>query len=304
MEPLDYQRQAVEEITARARAFFSFHDGEYSDIAIRPRWASILVAPTGTGKTFVASYATLACGASFIRASAPSWMPLGANNRGAKETVGVIAAHVARHDKTVLCVDEIDKLVDRAGDNSWKSYVRNELFDLIDGRWPTGLSLPDCDDDSPDVTIEQLSEKLLKSVFVLGVGTFQTWFDDTSSRRTIGFGGVTNPEKDEISSDNVAERLPRELANRFHSSIIRLPELIPSDYQRMAREVESKLPVRMRDAFRAEALRCLPEAIAAKKGFRYLEECMLTTLISLSPTPAPPTPAIVETLPDIDPCTL
>jgi hypothetical protein len=303
MEPLNYQRQAVAEITARARAFFSFHDTDYHDIAIRPRWASILVAPTGSGKTFVASHSAQACGASFCRASSPSWMPLGANNRGAKETVGVIAAHVAQHDKTILCVDEIDKLVDRAGDNSWKSYVRNELFDLIDGRWPTGLTMPESDD-GPDITIEQLGEKLQKSVFILGVGTFQTWYDDTASRRTIGFGGILNSAKNEITADNVAERLPRELANRFHTSIIRLPELIPSDYERIAVEVESKLPVRMREAFRAEAQRCLPEAIASKKGFRYLEECMLTTLISLPPEPSPPTPPDIEAPTKINLCTL
>jgi ATPase family associated with various cellular activities (AAA) len=304
MEPLKYQRQAVAEITARARVFFSFHDTDYREIGIRPRWASILIAPTGSGKTFVASHSALACGASFCRASAPSWMPLGANNRGAKETVGVIAAHVAQHDKTILCVDEIDKLVDRAGDNSWKSYVRNELFDLIDGRWPNGLSLPDSDDDGPDITIEQLGEKLQKSVFVLGVGTFQEWFDDTTSRRTIGFGSALNPEKNEITADNVAERLPRELANRFHSSIIRLPELLPSDYHRIAQEAESKLPARMREAFRAEAQRCLPEAIASKKGFRYLEECMLTTLISLRCEPSPPIPDLLQPTPDINQCTL
>lgn len=231
-------------------------------------------------------------------------MPLGANNRGAKETVGVIAAHVAQHDKTILCVDEIDKMVDRAGDNSWKSYVRNELFDLIDGRWPTGLSLPDSDDDGPDITIEQLGEKLQKSVFVLGVGTFQEWYDDTTSRRTIGFGSALNPGKVEITADNVAERLPRELANRFHSSIIRLPELLPSDYHRIAQEAESKLPVRMRETFRTEAQRCLPEAIASKKGFRFLEECMLTTLINLPPEPISPNSNLLQITPLIDQCTL
>lgn len=220
-----------------------------------------------------------------LRVSAPNWMPSGANNRGTRETLSVIAEHVAMHEKTILCVDEIDKLIDHNGDTSWKTYIRGELFDLVDGRWPTGLTLPESDDEKPDITIEQLTTKLEGGVFILGIGTFQGWFDDSQSRRTIGFGPEINPRNDVISADIIAEKLPRELANRFNASLIRILELRIEDYHRIALETESKLPQRMQEAFRAEVERRIPGAIAAKKGVRFLEEALLEVLIKLPPEP-------------------
>lgn len=257
-----------------------------------------MVGPTGTGKTAVAAMAAEALGTydptaqswgwkvSMLRVSAPSYMPSGANNRGTKETISVIAEHIANHDRTLLVIDEIDKLIDRGGDTSWKTYIRAELFDLLDGRWPAGLTLPENDDEcAPDITIESLTGKLRHTVFVLGIGTFQSWFDDSASRRTMGFGAETNPAKDELSADIIAERMPRELANRFNSGIIRIPELSAADYHRIARETAEKLPERMREPFRAEVQRKIAGAIAAKKGVRFLEEAMMATLINLPPEP-------------------
>lgn len=247
-----------------------------------------------------------AVGASLCRVSAPSWMPAGANNRGTRETISVIAGHVARHDRTILFVDEIDKLADQTGDSSWKSYIRGELFDLIDGKWPAGLTLPETDDDTPDITIEHLTTKLRGTVFILAAGTFQSWFDDTSSRRTMGFAAEIAPETHELSADIIAEKLPRELANRLNSSLIRLPELRPEDYARIANEAAEKLPQRMQQAFRAEVARRIPGAIATKKGVRFLEEVMLSVLINL-----PPSPEIIAEIvkshpeiPTLDLCTL
>lgn len=306
MEALEHQRQALAEITARARAYYA---GEWLELPVIPRWATLMVGPTGTGKTTVAAMATEAVGvgASMCRVSAPAYMPCGANNRGTKESISIIADHVARNDRTLLVVDELDKLLDRSGDNSWKTYIRGELFELLDGRWPAGLTIPDLDDDKPEITIGSLTEKLRRTVFICGIGTFQSWFDHAATRRTMGFGAETNPEKSELSAEIVAERMPRELANRFNSQLIRLAELTPDDYHRVAREVENQLPLRMREAYRAEVQRLLPGAIAAKKGVRFVEEVMLSVLISLPPQPEKVTGQFVElgTIKhDLDLCTL
>lgn len=298
MEPLNHQRQALDEIVSRARAFYA---GEWLELPVVPRWASLLTGPTGTGKTAVAAMAADALGiydptaqswgwkVGMLRVSAPSYMPSGANNRGTKETINVIAEHIGNHDRTLLVVDEIDKLIDRGGDSSWKTYIRAELFDLLDGRWPTGLTLPTLENDdeyAPDITIEALTEKLRHTVFVLGIGTFQSWYDCSHTRRSMGFGAEISTETQELSADIIAERMPRELANRFNSSIIRLPELSAADYHRIANEVENQLPLRMRDTFRAEVAKRIPGAIAAKKGVRFLEEAMMEVLKHLPREPA------------------
>lgn len=297
MDALDHQREALNEIVARARAYFA---GDWRDLPIQPRCATLMVGPSGNGKTAVAAMATARLGAegvagvSMIRVSAPSWIPSGANNRGTRETIRVIAEHVATHARTILVVDECEKICDRNGDNSWMTYCRAELYDLADGRWPTGLNRPDGDADENDcpttIPIDQLTQKLQSSVFILGIGTFQDWFDGANMRRTMGFGAEANPEKDDLSADIIAEKMPRELANRFNGTLIRLPELRADDYHRIAKEAENKLPELMREAYRAAVQRLLPGAIPAKKGVRFLEEAMMEVLKNLPPKPHPKKP--------------
>ena len=277
MEPLDFQKPALAEITARARAYFAFWNGPYRDMLLQPRWACILVAPTAVGKTTTASMVSEAIGASMLRISAPSYMPTGAHNRGCKETIIIIAQHVAKNDRTLLVVDELDKINDP--DNTWHGYIRNELMDLIGGVFPTGLNMDDC-----DLTIEALNEKLRTTVFILGIGTFQSFFDSKPSRRSIGFGNDDADPSDEITAEIIAQRLPRELSNRF-GKIVRLPELKETDYYQIAQEAERKLPEPMRIVFREEVSKRIPEAIEAKKGVRYIEEAVTATLIHLQTEP-------------------
>jgi SpoVK/Ycf46/Vps4 family AAA+-type ATPase len=295
MQPLTHQREALAEITRRARAYYS---GDWTELPVVPRWASLMVAPSGVGKTAVAAMAAAASSASMLRVSLPSWMPLGAHNRGTKETIRAIAEHVATHDRTMLVIDEIEKIfggdrnMNGAGDG-WRAYLANELFDLVDRRWPTGLK----DSDGDDMTaadLETLTTKLKTTVFVLAIGTFQDWFDSADSRRSIGFGAEIAPTTDELSADIIAQKMPRELANRFNREIIRIPELSPDDYHRVANEVENQLPIRMREAYLREVQRQLPGAIAAKKGVRFVEEVMLAVLVGHHPEPAQPIPEIFQ----------
>lgn len=287
MEVLEHQRQALDEIVSRARAYFR---GDWRGLPIQPRWASLMIGPTGTGKTAVAAMAAEAASANMLRVSAPSYMPGGSVNRSTRETITVVAEHVARHDRTLLFLDEIEKI--HHADNTWMGYIRAEIFELLDGRWPTGLTLPETTDDQPELTIETLTTKLRDTVYILAAGTFQSWFDDTNDRRTMGFGAI-DPADEEISADIIAEKMPRELANRFNSSLIRIPELRAEDYHRVAEEAEKKLPERMREAFRAEVSKRIPGAISAKKGVRFLQEVMMETLIKLPPDPVINPPVIL-----------
>jgi hypothetical protein len=281
MEPLDFQRPALTEIVARARAFFAFHQGEFRDIrdsGLQPRWATLLVAPTGAGKTTTAEMASKAVGAKMLRLSAPSYMPCGAHNRGSKETIGVIAEHVAKYDRTLLVADEVDKINDV--ENAWHGYIRNELlFDLMGGNWPTGLNLPDLDD-CPNITIDELTKKLRTTVFFLAIGTFQEWYESTNTRRAIGFGATTDTENDEITADIIAQKLPREMVNRF-GKIVRLPELKEKDYRQIAKEAEKKLPVRIREKYSEEVSQRIAAAIRDRKGVRFLEEALTAVLINI-----------------------
>ncbi len=289
--PLAHQQEALNEITARARAYFA---GNWRGLPIRPRWHSLICGPTGVGKTALAVLAAESVGASLLRIAAPGWMPAGAHQRGTRESITVIAEHLARYDRTLLVIDEMDKLMDggsaagaggssSGGSDSWRSYIRGEIYDLTDGRWPSGLKPPD-DEDCNEIPIDFLTNKLQESVFILGIGTFQAWYDHTSSHRPMGFGAEIDASLPHITADVVADHIPRELANRFNSDLIKLSGLQPEDYQRIAREAEEKLPGYLQRPFRAEVHKRLQGAIEAQKGVRFLEECVMQVLKQNCPT--------------------
>lgn len=283
MQPFDFQTEALAEIVARGRVFFS---GIWQDpaITVRPRFHSLLAAPTGSGKSAMASMAAGALDANLLMISAPGWVPAGASNRGVAQTISTIAAAVVRNQRTLLVTDEADKLVE-SNDNGWKSYVLGEIYQLCDGRWPEGLALPD-DEYGNEIPLAALTQKLRESVFILAIGTFQDFFDSAGSRRTIGFSATdAEANNDELTSAIVASLLPRELANRWNSSIIRIPELQPRHYRLIAKQAEDALPERMQGAFRAEVDRRIAGAISAKKGVRFLEEVMMEVLKTLPPEP-------------------
>ena len=280
--PLGHQKEALDEIISRAKAYYT---GNWKNLPIRPRWHSLVCGQTGVGKTALASLAAAMTGASLMRLSAPGYMPCGAHQRGTRESITVIAEHVARHDRTMLVIDELDKLVDagsgasgseptNGGSDAWRSYIRGEIYDLADGRWPSGLRPPD-DEACNEISLDFLTKKLRETVFILGIGTFQHWHDHTATQRSMGFGAEIDPSRPQITAEIVAGRIPRELANRFNSDLIRLPDLQPEDYYRIALEAERKLPVAFQVPFRAEVNKRIQGAIDAKKGVRFLEECIM-----------------------------
>lgn len=299
------QREAHDEIVRRARVYFA---GGWQELPVLPKWASLIAGPSGSGKTTIAAMAAatlskeMAGAVSTLVLTAPSWIPIGAHNRGAQETLGVIAAHIARNDKTILVLDELDKLISGpggvtgsgggsghvagGGGDSWQSYVRAELYTVVlDGRLPPGIELPCIDDNGPEISFGELERRLKYTVFVVGIGTFQSWFDSAGSRRSMGFGAEVAPSQEQLTAGIVAQQMPRELSNRFHSSIIRLPELQAEDYHRLGHEIETKLPLRMQQAFRAECQARLTEALEAKQGMRFYEDVIMEVLKIVPPEP-------------------
>lgn len=286
MQPFQHQAAALNEVVARGQVFYA---GQWRDLSIKPRFHSLIVAPTGSGKTALASMVAThpSIAATLLRLSVPGWIPSGSTGRTVAETIGTIAEAVARNHRTLLVLDELDKATPPTSStsstptSSWQQHCLLEILDLLDSRWPEGLKLPDDAEDN-EISREALTKKLQNSVYILGVGTFQNFFDGNGNRRTIGFGAESNTESDEISSDDLLEKLPRELVNRF-SGLIRLPELQAEHYHRIAKQACDSLPERMRQAFSEAVATRIGAAIAAKKGVRFLEESVMEVLKNLPP---------------------
>jgi hypothetical protein len=285
MKVFPHQAPALAELKARAETFFA---GKWREIpSLRTRFASLVAGSTGSGKSFITSYLAEGVGASILRTATPGWIPCGAHNRGVKETLTLIAYHIAEHDKTILVFDEIDKIYKSpaapngggasGGDTAWLSYIRGELYEIMDGRFPTGMNI-NIEDGDDVLSVEKLSEKLRDSVFIVGVGTFQDYFDQTPNT-TMGFGGGTEPIP-EIDAEEVATRLPRELSNRFHGSLIVLPDLEPDNYREIVSQTTKSLPNWLQPAFLAAANSRINDAIRSKKGVRFVEEALLDALVA------------------------
>lgn len=276
----DHQSAAFAELLARAQAYFR---GEWRSLLIGTRWHSLLVGPTGTGKTAIVSLLAKATGAALKRVSIPGFMPAGAHNRAVGETLPSLLKHIASNHKTILFLDEIDKI---QHDSPWNSYIRGELFELLDGRWQTDLKTSDGDDEDSveavaECTERLTGEKLRTATFVVGAGTFQQFYDaENAEQKVIGFHSSDHEANETVglNAAMIAERLPRELTNRFNSQLILLPTLAPRHYDALIRQTERSLPKHLLQAFRRAAEKRLPQAIAAKSGCRFVEDALVDAL--------------------------
>ena len=286
MKVFPHQAAAFEELVARAETYF---DGKWREItSLQTKFHTLVAGSSGTGKSRLMDFLAASVGASALRIATPGWMPAGAHNRSVKETVSSIASHIIAHDRTILVLDEIDKIyksgnvTDGGGgggtDTGWLTYIRGEIYQILDGRFDPGMRSVTDDDDDSDVSMEQLSEKLRNSVFVVGIGTFQDFFDQ-SPKVPIGFGG-SNESLQQIDAAEAATRLPREMANRFHGGLVVLPPLEPQHYKHIAKQAAKSLPVWIQPAFLAAAYNRIEDAIASKKGVRFAEEALLDALMA------------------------
>ena len=315
MQAFDHQVAALAEITARARAFYA---GVWREIPIRARFHTLLAGPTGTGKTSLAILAAGTVRAVPVIVSVPGWAPAGSAGRTVAETIGTIAKAVDQNERTFLILDELEKACSPASntfsysDSPWQQHCRLEIYELLDGRWPQGLKLPEEDFDDDNTPSDEsrrrelLTQKLQQTVFILGIGTFQSHFDSAQSRRIIGFSDASDTDSDEISLDVITQKLPRELTNRF-SGLIRLPELRDEHYRQIAHQAEQSLPKEIRQAFQQEVNLRIQSAIAAKKGVRFIEEALLEVFKSLAlepPIKLPLPPSLIPEHASIDTCIL
>lgn len=279
-----HQISAFNVLLARAQTYFA---GHWQSLPIKTRWHSLIVGPTGTGKTALARMVAEATGATIFQIGAANWMPAGAHDRATSQTLPLLLKHIVRHERTVLFVDEVDKVHIHAADSPWLNFIKQELLELYDGRWNIGLR---SDEDEESMGSEQLSgNKLRTATFIISAGTFQELYDDRP-RVSVGFH-QSQPDLPRFvpSSEEIAKRLPRELVNRHHSELIGLPELTPEHYRELARQSEKSLPAWLVPSFRKAAQARFQQAIASKLGCRYVEESLAEALMVSSPEIGNPT---------------
>lgn len=270
---LDHQREAFNRLRAVGRAAFSAHR---SVLPIRIRTNTLLVGPSGTGKTFLAKAVADALSVPFLPLSVSDWILIGCTQRGAVTTWPRIVQFLTQNDckdGAVIFVDEIDKI---SSDCPWMTFLRTEIFQLLDGTVPSGLCEKDGDALTPG-DLRNARSRLAHRTFVIAAGAFQTLWE-AEGKAPIGFSGLEPPNAP-VSLDRLAALLPRELVNRFRAEVITLPRLTKDDYVNMALRSAELMPAYLEDVYLRITSERVDAAAENQQGCRFLEEALLDSLI-------------------------
>jgi hypothetical protein len=267
---LPHQRSAFHSLLEVGSACFAI---SRESLSIAPRTNTLIVGPTGTGKTFLARQVAESLGVDFMGISVSEWMPLGCSNRGAVSTWPSVFNFLLRnHQKpgVVLFVDELCKL----GVNSWDTYVKVEVFRLLD--LSITKELTDEFSEKLDLKDHAMAQEVLrKRTFLIGAGAFQEIWESSGP----GIGFMQQVTATDISLSRLAKALPRELINRFRSKIITLPALAVTDYSRMLELSLEHIPSCLRQRFNELGRERVAEAARQQQGVRFLEELILDAIL-------------------------
>ncbi len=269
----EHQRPAFNKLLTVAKACFAV---QRQTLPIRVRTNTLIIGPSGTGKTHMAQAVATELGAEFLSVSVADWILLGCSGRGGSPTWPLIARFLRRNSQKmglVIFVDEIDKI---GGNSTWETFLRTEIYSLLDLKIPTGLNDGEDNVLTPH-ELAQAQDVFTNRSLLLAAGAFQDIWEKRG-RPKLGFGAIgTTQEATDLNQ--LAATLPREATNRFRSDLIVLPELRECDYQRMLEQSAEKIPVYFRETFLKLGYQRIPGAVACRQGCRFLEELMLDTII-------------------------
>jgi hypothetical protein len=246
-----YQQAVYERLLKRGKAHRS---SCRMDLPIRPRFHSLVIGPTGSGKTFLAEEAAEALGFEVYMLNASGWIVMGARETPTLHTIAEWLAGLPSKKTPCFIFDEIDKC---SGEESWSRFMRAEMFALLDGRLAGEITGVDMEE----------AEAALQRCWFLGCGAFESLWTEKGS---MGFREET-PECP--SGKRLAGLLQRELVNRWHPDILVLPSPTKDDYESMMSEVIN-LFQHDDEAYQVAAAKgweMLPGAVRDRSGARYAE---------------------------------
>ena len=279
-------------------------NGMRVDMPFRPRTHSLIIGPSGGGKSFLASSIGTRLGLPTMIINVPSWVVLSAKNES--WTFSDVCEFVYKSPNgAVIVLEEAEK--GSHGSSDWSATVFCELLSLLDGVIPQATKLPiDVDDLSPweipppnsPVLVERgvLEKRLRERVFIVGCGAWQhAW---RSNSRQIGFP-MEKASIEPPSRDQLLQLMEPELRQRFRNQICWLPPMGRLDYQTVSDSIVKSIQnPETRRIWCGLADAAIDQALADGLGMRVFEELMLTCLLR---TPKPresmdtaPTPLIPE----------
>jgi len=278
------QQRVVEELLPVAQIAT---DGSREGMAIMPRCHSLIVAPSGVGKSFVAREISKILNLPCLVLNVGSWVLL--SNRSEAWTWTHIVDWVANlKSGGILVLDEIDKC---AGGSEWSNYLRLEIHDLLDSVIQISVPLPNQLHDllfenpwseSPDQTAPQvrgcLERVLRERVMVIGCGAWQSAWRGNARQMGFSNGGTETPPEPPSRAQILASIEP-ELRQRFRNSIILMHPMSKADYLCVAKSIEKIIPHNVLPAWTNLVEDAIQQAVESTLGMRVFEELLLQAMV-------------------------
>ena len=278
------QQRVVEELLPVARIAT---DGSRDGMTIMPRCHSLIVAPSGVGKSHVAQNISKLLNLPCLVLNVGSWVLL--SHKSESWTWTHIVNWVATlQSGGILVLDEIDKC---AGGSEWSNYLRLEIHSLLDSVIDTTIPLPNQVNDfllenpwteSPDQTAPQVRgclEKVLRErVMVIGCGAWQSAW--RSNARQMGFsngGAETLPVPP--SREQILASIEPELRQRFRNSVLLMNPMSKADYECVAKSIENIIPHHVLPAWTHLVEDAIQQAVDSTLGMRVFEELLLQAMV-------------------------
>lgn len=263
--------------TAKALFYSPWHH-----YAVKPRFARMMVGPSGVGKTHIVRSVARELGVPFFSIDATNWILLGAsaaNRHG--DTWVHIRKFLQENEQGIIFIDELDKVgrADEFFQNAWSQYLRVEIYGLLDLRFPSALSpSSDPDDERDQRELLLLESRLARRMMIVGAGAFQDLWEGWA-KPSIGLGGNTQTASRAVTNRDLQRMIPTELSNRFAPPIIVIHPLQFEDYRQILYLTAEQLPSQVGARLIAAGLREIGSAVEAGLGMRWIEGLLLKVLI-------------------------
>ena len=292
-EPVGYQLSVYEELRQSALDFFA---GGWHGLPIQPRNNPLLIASTGSGKTFLVNRLAEELGLPSFSATVGDWILLGASSRAAPPTLPTLYRFIHDHSRGIVFLDEFEKM-GRGDDgvSDWRKFCQLEIHSVLDRKILCGVL---ADESAPKFSLsaEELSERFRHSIYIIAAGAWQPLWQ--SAPHPIGFGEFPN-ESHLPDHAQLGEILSLEILNRCNEPLI-LPPMNEKDYHSVFAEVFSRLPANLRAVMQQPTENQIQEAVRNNKAFRFFEELVSRAVRALRLAEEAKTPASEQTVEETD----
>ncbi len=259
-------------------------DRSREDLAVMPRCHSLIIGPSGSGKSHVARRIADELGLPCLVINVATWVVIA--SRSEPWTWTTICEWLSGIEAGVLILDEVEK--NSTGSSSdYGTYARMEQHDLLDGLVPVSAKIPEREDGGFPFDFEAtgdrsgdraiLAKRLRERVMVIGCGTWQSAW--RGNARHMGFSMELDAPAEPPSREQILASIDAELRQRFRDEILVLPPMGRGDYEATARSIIGKIPVEYRAEWRNHLAAAIRKGVEGTLGMRVFEELLLMAMV-------------------------